>query len=395
MSHALLSASGSKRWMSCPPSAILEQNFPDQTSSFAEEGTFAHSLAELMLRHYLKEITTRTYNSRLKKMQDNKYFSPDMIDYLDIYVALVAERLGDAKTRCNDPVALLEQKLDFSDWVPEGFGTGDAVIIADGVLEIIDLKYGKGVPVSAENNSQMMLYGLGALNTYEILYDIDLVRMTICQPRLDNISTFEMTKVNLLKWAEEELAPLAKKAFAGEGEFYAGEHCQFCKARYTCRARAEANLELAKMEFAGPELLTDQEVGEVLAKVEELKKWAADVQDYALDQAVNHSKNWPGWKLVEGRSNRKYTDDNSVQKALVKAGYEKEKILKKPELLGITAMEKAIGKKMFNELLSDLVVKPAGKPVLAPESDKRSALNSVQSAVDDFAEDITADEMLS
>jgi len=386
--HAILSASASKRWLSCPPSARLEQQFPDSTSSFAEEGSFAHELAEHKLRAYVQKVSKSKHEAAYTKLKTNQYYSEELESYVESYVDFVKERIHAALARTKDAVIMLEQRLDFSEVVPEGFGTGDVVIVADGYVEVIDLKYGKGVPVSAEGNTQMRLYGVGAYGDLSMLYDIDKVMMTICQPRLDSISTDEITVDELLKWAVETVKPTAEKAIAGEGEFAAGDHCRFCRAKATCRARADYNLELAKFEFLDPALLTDEEVGEVLGKVDQLKQWAKDLQDHALEQAEKHGKKWPGWKLVEGRSNRKYIDEKAVADTLTDAGYEETKIYNPREILGISDMEKAITKKKFNELLSSLVIKPTGKPTLVPESDKRPEISSVQSAVNDFSEAI-------
>lgn len=383
--HAKLSASGSKRWLSCTPSAKLEDGFPDSTSDFAREGTAAHELSELYLQLHTEQISKTQFTRRYNKFKkENEFFSQDMDEYVLSYVDLVIERISAAQALSPDAIILLEQRLDFSQWVPEGFGTGDVVLIADGIMEIIDLKYGKGVPVSAEDNSQMRLYALGAMNQFSMLYDIELVRMTIVQPRLDSVSTDEMEADALLAWADEYVKPRADMAMAGEGDYAAGEHCRFCKARFTCRVRAEANLEMAKYEFQAPPLLSPEEIGDILARAEELQKWAKEVQGYALDQAENHGVRFPGWKLVEGRSNRKYADETAVIQALQAEGYTEEDIYEK-KLFGITAMEKSIGKKTFTELLKDLVVKPTGKPTLVPESDKRPELNSTAAAIADFS----------
>ena len=280
---------------------------------------------------------------------------------------------------------MLEQRLDFSPWVPEGFGTGDVVIVSDGTCEIIDLKYGKGVPVKAEGNTQMRLYALGAYNSYEMLYDFDKVTKSICQPRLNSLSWSTLALEELLGWAETELKAAAQIAFAGEGEFQAGDHCGFCRARYQCRARAEVNLQLARLDFAKPALLDDEELIRVLAQADQLVKWAKDVQEHALVQARDHGKHWPGYKLVEGRSNRKYANDMAVAQTLTAAGYSPDLIFAPRSLLGITAMEKAIGKQDFNTLLSDLLIKPPGQPALVPESDKRPAISSLASAQADFS----------
>ncbi|ABO49722.1 conserved hypothetical protein [Desulforamulus reducens MI-1] len=386
--HAFLSASGSKRWMECPPSAMLEKQFKDVQSAYAAEGSFAHSLAELHLNLYLENISKHKFNSEWNKLQQNEFFSQEMIDYVDVYVGFAIERINAARARTKDAVIQIEQRLDYSPWVPNGFGTGDLITIADEIMEIADLKYGKGVPVSALDNPQMKLYALGAINQFNLLYDFQIVRMTIVQPRLDSISIAELSVKELLDWAENTVKPLAAMAIKGEGEFKAGNHCQFCKARFTCRARADKNLELAKLDFQDPPLLTIDEIAEVLAKAEELQKWAKDVSDYALDQAVNHDVKFPGWKLVEGRSKRVYSDEKEVANVLLAANYAEDIIYKPKELVGITAMEKALGKKKFGILLDGLIIKPAGKPVLVPESDKRPEICSTDSAKADFAEQI-------
>jgi len=282
----------------------------------------------------------------------------------------VLERITEGAT------VLLEQRLDFSPWVPEGFGTGDAVIITDNRLEIVDLKYGKGVPVSAECNPQLRLYALGAINEFGMLYDFKTVRTTIVQPRLDNISSEELAVEELLQWGET-VKPIAWQAFTGKGDFHAGDHCRFCRARYTCRARAEANLELAKYDFQEPEALTVEEIGEILYKAEELQQWVKDIKEYALIQAYQHGVKFPGWKVVEGRSVRKITDEEAVAERLRREGYEPYKQV----LYTLTEFEKMIGKKRFNEIAGDLIEKPAGKPTLVPESDKRPEIPSA-AAVD-------------
>lgn len=383
--HAVLSASGSERWLACPPSARLEQEFESNTSIYAEEGRFAHHLAELYLRHYLGVITKEQLNARIEELKKNEFYSQEMEDHVQTYVDIAAEKINAARAKSKDAIVFLEQRLDFSYWVPEGFGTGDLVLVADGVVEVVDLKYGKGVPVSAIGNTQMRLYGLGAFWYYDMLYDIDVVRMTIVQPRLDSISTEELSAAELLKWGNKTVRPIAKLAFDGKGEFVAGEHCRFCKARYTCRARAEANLEIAKYEFRDPPLLEQDEIAEVLGQATELRSWVADVLDYALVQARDHGAHWPGWKLVEGRSNRKYVDDDAVADVLKCAGYEHADIFEEV-LKGITKMEKLLGKKKFTELLTDaeLVIKPPGKPTLVPESDKRPEIDPLASAKKDF-----------
>lgn len=311
--HALLSASSSKRWLNCTPSARLEEQFPsDNGSVYAEEGTAAHALAEHKLKRSLK---------RRSKRPVSDYDCDEMEECTDEYVAYAMEQIELAKQNCKDPVVLIEQHLDYSAYVPEGFGTGDLLIVADGTLTVIDLKYGKGVAVDAEWNPQMLLYGLGALELFDVIYDIDTVRMTIYQPRLESVSTWEISVEDLKKWTEEVLIPKAQLAIHGEGEFQCGAWCRFCKAKNTCRARAEEYLKLAQMEFCPPSLLTDEEIAEVLKVADELAKWSADVYAFATDEAITHGKQWAGFKLVEGRSNRKYTDEEEVAEAAKAAGY--------------------------------------------------------------------------
>lgn len=383
--HAILSASSSKRWMTCPPSARLEQQFTDPGSEYAAEGSFAHALAEHKLRSYVEPVSKSKRETDYARLQKDRFYSADLEYYVDIYVDFVKERINAALSKTKDAVIMLEQRLDYSSWVPDGFGTGDVVIVTDGTVEVIDLKFGKGVPVDAEGNTQMRLYGLGAYNDLSMLYNTDAVTMTIHQPRLDSVTTDTISADDLLRWAEEIVKPAAQLAFAGKGEFKAGDHCQFCKAKATCRARADYNLEMAKFDFQDPLLLTDEEIGEILGRAEELQAWAKDIQAHALAEAEK-GKKWPGWKLVEGRSNRKYTDLAEVAKVLKAAGYAEDKIYAPREVWGITAMEKEITKKQFNTLLADLVIKPAGKPVLVQESDKRPEISSTASAQADFTE---------
>lgn len=372
--HARLSASGAHRWMACTPSVALEERFPDKGSEYAAEGTLAHSMAELIIRYNNGEITKKTFSTRMNKIRKDELYSKEMEDYIVEYTQTVWEIFNEVKAECPDAQLLPEQRLDFSEYVPDGFGTGDVVIIADDMVQVIDLKYGKGVGVSAVGNPQLRLYGIGAYLEHSMLYDIQRVKETIIQPRLENVSTEELTVEELMEWADTEVRPKAELAIAGEGEFVPGDHCRFCKAKAVCRARADENLALMKMDFRDPDILEEWEIGEVLQRAEELNDWAKDVKDYAFDQALNHGVKFEGWKLVEGRSNRKYLDEDKVKEALIEAGYSQDKITE-TKILGITAMEKEIGKKSFGEILSELVVKPEGKPVLVPETDKRPELN--------------------
>ena len=370
--HALLSASSSHRWLQCPPSARLSEGYEDKGSDFAAEGTDAHSLCE----HKLKAaLGMETQNPT----ENLTWYNAEMEDCANGYAAYVMELLAAARETTSDPVVLVEQRLDYSEYVKEGFGTGDALIIADGTLNIIDYKHGRGVEVSAIDNPQMKLYALGALGLFDSIYDIDTVTMTIYQPRLSNISVFTISSDELLEWAETVLRPTAELAYDGGGEYHCGEWCQFCKAKADCRERANANMALARFDFAQPPLLTDEEVEDILGRVDDLVSWANDIKDYALQAAVS-GKKWTGWKVVEGRSNRKYTDEKLVAAAVIAAGHDPYE----QKLLGITEMQKTLGKAKFDEILGGFIVKPQGKPTLVPESDKRLAMNN---AKNDFMED--------
>ena len=371
--HAILSASGAHRWLNCTPSARLELEFDDNSGEAAAEGTAAHALSEHKLRKALK--------MRSKKPV-SPYDSDEMDNYTDGYVEFVLEVIEQAKQACSAPLILIEQRLDFSKYVPDGFGTGDCVIIADGTLHIIDFKYGQGVLVSAEDNPQMKLYALGALDLFDGIYDIEMVSMTIYQPRRENVSTSTVSKENLYQWAEEVLKPKAELAFNGDGNYCPGEWCQFCRAAVKCRARAEAKMKLATFEFALPPLLSDEEIADILSSIGDLTNWANEIIAYATDAAVNHGKKWPGFKVVEGRSNRKYKDEEAVAEAAKNAGY---RDIYKQSLITITEMEKLMGKSKFNEILGELVMKPPGKPTLVPVSDKRPEMNT-SSAKNDFME---------
>ena len=371
--HALLSASSSHRWLNCPPSARLCEGYDDKGSNFAAEGSDAHSLCEYKLRKALRmEAKDPT--------EDLTWYDAEMEEAASGYAAFVMELVAEAKKTCSDPVVLIEQRLDYSKYVQSGFGTGDCVLIADGTLHIVDFKYGRGVLVEAEDNPQMKLYALGALEIFDCLYDIETVSMTIYQPRRANVSTFTLTRQELLDWAETVLVPTAELAYAGDGEYHCGEWCQFCKAKADCRERARANMELARYEFRQPPLLTDEEVEEILGKLDSLMDWASDIKDYALQAAIS-GKHWSGYKLVEGRANRRYTDENAVVAAVKAAGYDP---YDEPKLLGVTAMTTLLGRKQFNDILGGLITKPQGKPTLVPESDKRPAMTTI---LDDFKED--------
>lgn len=370
--HAVLSASSSHRWLNCNPSARLELEFEDRTTSAASEGTAAHALCEHKLKRRLKLRSERPVSV---------WDSDEMEACTDDYADFVMENVVRERRRDKDTQVLIEQKLDFSCFVPDGFGTGDCIIVSKGRLHIIDFKYGQGVLVEAEDNPQMKLYALGALGLFEEKYQIKKVKMTIFQPRRENVSTWEITVNRLKKWAEKELKPKAEKAFKGEGQYCPGEWCLFCKAAIKCRARAEDKLKLAQSEFKLPPLLTDAEIEDVLIKLPDIKKWAEEIQAYALAQALG-GKEWSGFKLVEGRSNRKYANEQEVAKAAERAGYYD---IYTKSLISIGEMERLMGKKEFNEILGGLVVKPQGKPTLVPDTDKRPAL-IVSNAKNDFNE---------
>lgn len=369
--HAVLSASGSHRWLNCTPSARLELEFENTTSEAAREGTAAHALCEHKLKKFLKKRSKRPVSD---------YNSDEMEECTDAYAEFVMEQYEEAKKSCKDPVILIEQKLDFSCYVPEGFGTGDCIIISDDKLHIIDFKYGQGILVEAEHNPQMMLYALGALEIYDALYDIKEVSMTIFQPRRENVSTWTIPIEELKAWAEEELKPKAQMAYDGDGEYLPGEWCTFCKAAVKCRARAEEKMKLARLEFKMPPLLTDTEIEEVLNVLPDLTKWANEITAYATEAAIHHGKEWNGFKVVEGRSNRKYRDELLVAEAARKHGYTD---IYRQTLIPMTEMQKLMGKSVFEEILGDLIYKPPGKPTLVPNTDKRPAMN-VTNAENEF-----------
>ena len=372
--HALLTASGSKRWLSCPPSARLEATFADKETTAAAEGTAAHALAEYKVKRALRYFCKRPVSE----------FEDEVMDQAtDDYAAFILEQMAEMRKAGAEPTVMVETRLDFSDWVPDGFGTGDCIIIGGDTLHICDLKYGAGVVVEAEGNSQMRLYALGAIQQFGCLYDVKTVHMTIFQPRRDNVSTATMTVEELMAWAETELRPKAELAFAGEGEYHPGSWCLFCKAADRCRVRAEENLKLAREEFGLPPLLTDEEIETLLPRLADMVKWANDLQAYALDAAVNHGKHWDGFKLVEGRSIRRYADEEAVAKTAEENGY---RDIYRRTLINLTDMERLMGKKKFNEILGAFVVKPPGKPTLVPIGDKRPAI-TVNDVKADFKEE--------
>ena len=369
--HARFSPSASKRYLNCPPSLVLEEQFPETTSEFAEEGTAGHALAEHLIKKYLKIRTKRPTSD---------YYTDELVGAVDDYVEYVKEQIDRAKKECREPIISVEEKVDVSAYIDGCFGTADMVIITDNRLHIIDLKLGKGVPVYAEENTQLMIYALGVMDSYEMLFDFEKVVMAIHQPRLENVSHWEVPVKDLILWGEEILRPRAEMALNGEGDFAVGEHCRFCKAKNQCRARAEEMLKLAQLEFKKAPLLTDDEITDVLSKKDELVKWAEDVYTFAQNEAINNGKVWSGYKLVRGKSNRKYTDEEDVAKAAKENGFND---IYKKSLIGITEMEKLMGKAKFKEVLGKLVYKPEGKLTLVPVMDKREEV-TVSTAADDF-----------
>ncbi len=369
--HAILSASGAHRWLECTPAARLELEFKDQESTAAAQGTAAHNLCE----HKLKKALHIRSKRPVSEFNDD-----EMEEHSDAYVEYVLEQLEEVKKNCKDPLVLIEERLDFSCYVPEGFGTADTIIIGDKNLHIIDMKYGQGILVYAEDNPQMKLYALGALASYESLYDIEEVTMHIFQPRRENVSAWTISVDELKKWAENDLVPKAKLAFKGEGEYLPGNWCTFCRAAVKCRARADEKLRLAQLEFKLPPLLTDNEIEEILSKLSDLTRWANEIVAYATDAAVNHGKEWSGFKVVEGRSNRKYKDEDKIAEVAKANGY---KDIYRTSLITLTEMEKLMGKQKFKDILGDFIIKPPGKPTLVPLSDKRQAFN-VSSAKTEF-----------
>ncbi len=389
--HALLGPSSAHRWLACPPSARLEEGIEDQGSDYAKEGTLAHRLGELRLRGRWEDLDLcgEEGGPMLQEVVNDPMYSATMSEHIDAYVAFIDERMADAKTRCRDPHIFIEQTIRYEEYVPEGFGTADCVILADDLMDVVDLKYGKGVPINAEDNPQMKLYALGCYLALSWAYNIRTIRMNIFQPRLDSVSTAEISVVDLLTWAEEKLKPKAALAWEGKGEFNPGpETCRWCKAAPVCRARAEHQLEIARHEFAQPNTLTIEEIADILSRLPDLKAWAEQVEAFAQDAVVNKGLTIPGFKVVEGRSNRKYADEDAIAKALRKAGYKVADIYKPKALLGITAMEKLVGKQTLENLAGQYIVKPAGAPTLVPETDKRPAINTAAQAAEEFKEEI-------
>lgn len=383
--HALLSASGASRWINCTPSPRLEEGFANESSSFAEEGTLAHEFAEINLKASLRLIDGDEHGKLWDEHSKNRHYSIEMEAYIETHIDYVLEQFAEAKRKTPDAILLIEQKVDITHLIEEGFGTCDVIIIADGTLEVIDLKYGLGVRVSAEDNSQLKLYGSGALEAYDLMYDIHTVKLTITQPRMDSVSSWEISAEDLRQWGEEVVKPKAQIAYAGEGEQVTGDWCKFCKASPRCKAQADKALELAKLDFAEPMLLTDAQLIDIYGQSPQISKWLTAVTDYLYKEALA-GKKWEGYKLVDGQNRRGWTDEEKALEVLQENKF-KYKDLVAIKLKGIGDIEKLVGKKVFPKLLGDVVAFKKTSPSLVPESDKRPALG-IDQAKADFAEDL-------
>lgn len=380
MAHALLSPSAAHRWLNCTAAPRLEENVPDTSSTFAQEGSLAHAYCAKALKEFIG-ISTEGEDAEIEELKD--LYSGEMDEHVDTYKTIVLEKFNRARAATPDAQLLVETTLDLQRFVPDAFGTADAIIIADGTMEVIDFKYGKGVKVDATENPQMKIYALGAVQMFSFEYNIKNVKMTIVQPRIDNLSEYELTVGELITWASMVLVPKAQEAYSGKGEQKAGAWCQFCKVKATCRALAGVAISTAK-EHNDPRLVTAEEMATlVLPNIELIKSWLKGVEDYTLEQALNGT-HYNGFKLVEGRSIRKIADAAKVEELLKEQGYDDAAIMKPAELKGLTDLEKTVGKKAFATLCGEYIVKPAGKPTLVPESDKRPEYNSAKEDFRDF-----------
>lgn len=379
--HALLSASGAHRWLHCTGSPLLEKDFPDSTSVYAQEGTLAHYLCELKLMAYTGEITKRKLTSMKNKLMKSELWQPEMDSTSEAYLDYIKDITMSYTVK---PVILIEKKVDFSQYVPEGFGTADCLILAGDTLHVVDYKHGKGVVVDADHNPQMMLYALGAMSELSLLYRFKFVHMTIVQPRVNNISEFTMTADELVEWGESVVKPKAEAAISGKGEFEAGDWCRFCRAKRQCKTRYESNDSLySELSVQhDPRLITLAELGDYLKRGKDMAAWLEDMKEYALSESLAGAE-VPGWKAVEGRGSRAFTDTDEAVDTLIKSGID-ESVLYERRVLTLAQMEKAVGKKAFGELVGDLVVKNPGKPALVEESDKRPRITNQPTAADVF-----------
>lgn len=385
MAHALLSPSSASQWLTCTPSPRLTEGYEDSSSDFADEGTLAHSYAETFLTHH---SDSKALKKALKAMEKDKHYekhySPELVEHASNFADYVLEQC------VGDHALEVEQKLDLRNWVPEGFGTGDAIVVKDGILNLNDLKFGRGVRVSSVENKQLMIYGLGCIDKYSWIYDFHTIRLHIYQPRINNISVWSITVDELVKWGEEELKPKAKLAWDGAGTTVAGEHCRFCKVKGECKSLAEFSLSILKDDFKEAHLLTPEEIGEILPKVATVEIFLKAIHDHAYGSLLGGGT-IPGYKLVKGRPTRVYTDVDDIRKALNDAGYTDDAINvppKPPTLLTLTAMEKMLKKKEFDKIVAPYVKRVDGKPAIAPESDKRDEYIMIEA---EFADELEND----
>lgn len=379
MAHALLSPSSASQWLTCTPAPRLCEGRDDSSSSFADEGTLAHAYAEAYLRYHDDKIGRENELHLLESHEHAQYYSAELESYAEDFANYVLELCK------GNYVLKVEQKLDLREWVPEGFGTGDGIVVKDGVLHLCDLKYGKGVKVSSVENKQLMIYGLGCISKYSWAYDFHTIRLHIYQPRVGNISVWSISVEDLLRWAEEVLKPKAEMAFKGEGDTVPGEHCRFCKIKAECRAFSELALEHAKEDFRDPKLLSIEEIGAILPKISIVEMYTKAIQEFAYARLLGGEK-VPGYKLVKGKSVRAYTDTKAIEDKLIAAGYARDTIIEPPverKLLGLTALEKVLKKKQFTELVGEFITIKDTKPAMAPESDKRDEYSPLEA---DFAE---------
>lgn len=384
--HAILNASKAKQWLACPPSARLNQKLSerlgDRASPYAAEGTKAHSLSELKLRHELGEINDFLFKEEVKQLGE---IPAEMDRFTNDYVDVVMSRYFEAKKVTPDAELQIEVRLDYGEWVPSGFGTGDAIIVSDRSLEVIDLKYGKGVPIDAVGNPQARCYGLGAIHEFGALYGFDLVRTTIVQPRLFSVTEETLTREELLAWGEE-IRPIAEQAWRGEGEFKPGDHCRFCNARGICRARALESMGVFVHGFDSPDVIPDEAIPEILRVADTAEQWLKDVRDYARSRAIQGTV-YPGWKVVRGkRPGRHFRDEDEVVNRLAHAGFTEDQYCKPKTLMSPSEMEKSIGKAAFDALLADYVTQGEGALTLVPEDDKRPEYNNADLQFADLAD---------
>lgn len=387
-SHALLSASGAHRWLACSPSARLEELFPASSSEYAEEGTLAHELAAACALYWTNQLSENDYESRLASIKKSKWYTADMLDDCTAYAKLIRDKWQALCKDCSDAMVMIEAKIKYEEWAPGGFGTADCLILADGFLEVLDFKYGKGKRVEAFGNPQMRMYTLGAYSTYGLVYNVDHIIMTIFQPRLSGIYNSDFISIDeLLKWGNEYVKPRAKLAYEGKGDFCpSSETCCFCRAKQSCKARAKENLKLFD-EAPDVFLMSPDEAGAVLEKAADMKAWLSDLEAFVQSTLLS-GEAVKGWKIVEGRSNRRFADPLKVAEALIAAGYDESVIYKPRELITLTQMEKDFGKKNVSAVLDGLIEKPAGKPTLAHESDKRPEFKPEEQILNAFdAED--------